>query len=278
MKHTQSFPAGGLHSYILKGSGEGALRRGREFAMALLCPEGDAPCGHCASCRQFVSGAGDGKNHPDYFEILPSKKTRNASIKKEMVEDVIEEASMTSYLGGGKVFLFSEFEKTTVEGQNALLKLLEEPPAKTSFLLLSAHPDRILPTVRSRSGYYELRVEEAETDPVLKRETFAMLHRLFARREEAFLARKLVEEKKDDIDPLFACIESYLRDMAVWLETKDENRLYNGEFRTQIAADAEKAGPRVYDMIEALYTVYDLKEHNVNRDFAIEWMLLEFGG
>lgn len=56
----------------------------------------------------------------------------------------------TSWLGGGKVFIIDEAELLDAEGQNALLKTLEEPPPKTWFVLVASHAERLLPTIRSR--------------------------------------------------------------------------------------------------------------------------------
>ncbi len=59
-------------------------------------------------------------------------------------------AFRTSWLGGGKVFIIDESELMDAEGQNALLKVLEEPPPQTWFVLVASHADRLLPTIRSR--------------------------------------------------------------------------------------------------------------------------------
>lgn len=59
-------------------------------------------------------------------------------------------AYRTSWMGGGKVFIIDEAELLDAEGQNALLKTLEEPPPSTWFVLVASHAERLLPTVRSR--------------------------------------------------------------------------------------------------------------------------------
>ncbi len=59
-------------------------------------------------------------------------------------------AFRTSWMGGGKVFVIDEAELMDAEGQNALLKVLEEPPPQTWFVLVASHADRLLPTIRSR--------------------------------------------------------------------------------------------------------------------------------
>lgn len=268
----------GLHAYILKGGGEAALDAARHLAMGYLCASDEAPCGSCPSCKLFLSGEGRGENHPDYVEIAPSKKTSKASIKKERIEEVLRAAAMTDYAGGGKVFVFSDFDTTTVEGQNALLKVLEEPPAKTRFLLLSESPEKILPTVRSRAGFLDLKSEEALYDPERRHKSYRLVEKVLSRPEEVFLARGFFEEEKDHLPEIFDHFLAYFRDMAVYYETGDENAIINKDYRVPIAGQSQIVGMRVYDIIDALYRARRYVEMNVNKSFAFEWLLLTMGG
>ncbi|MDY3118115.1 MAG: hypothetical protein SOW18_01090 [Peptoniphilus sp.] len=268
----------GLHAYILKGSGEAALKETRRIAMGFLCSGEEKPCGRCPSCRLFLSGEGRGENHPDYMEIAPSKKTSKASIKKERMEEVLKEAAMTDYGGGGKVFVFVDFDTATVEGQNALLKILEEPPTGTRFLLLSAAPEKILPTVRSRAGFLDLRARSEGVDPERRHRTLRLLEKVFHRPEEVFLARHFFDEEKEHLDEVFDAMLSYFRDLAVLYETEDGTLVENKDYRTPLLEQAEEIGPRVYDMVDALAQTRRYIEMNVNKSFAFEWLLLTIGG
>lgn len=267
-----------LHAYILKGAGEEALKEARRLAMGYLCQGKEAPCGACPSCRLFLSGEGRGENHPDYIEIAPTKKTSKASIKKERIEGVLQQAAMTDYGEGGKVFLFVDFDATTAEGQNALLKVLEEPPAKTRFLLLSSSPEKILPTVRSRAGFLDLKAKEAPGDPERRHRTYRLMEKVFLRREEVFFARRFFEEEKEHLPEIFDYMLSYLRDMAVVYETGDVSPVKNRDYGTLIAEQAQSVGPRIYEIIDALYEARRYIDMNVNKSFAFEWLLLTMGG
>lgn len=265
-----------LHAYILEGDMESAIRFGRRYAETFLCLGEEKPCGECPSCRLFRSGEG-GKNHPDYIEIAPTKKTSKASIKKESIESVIAEAAMASYLEGGKVFLFKYFESATVEGQNALLKLLEDPPEGTRFLLLTERAEDILPTVRSRAGLIDVGDEE-RLEGELRRRTFALVEKVLKRREAAFTARDFFDEVKDDLPEVFSWLQSLLRDVAVLYETGDEKRIVNADYRVLIDACVRAWGAGVYKAYDAVVKTAYYVERNVNRNFALEWMLLQFGG
>lgn len=275
---TADLARSGLHAYILKGAGAGALEQARQLAMAYLCTGEEAPCGCCPSCKLFLSGEGRGENHPDYVEIAPSKKTSKASIKKERIEGVLKTAAMTDYAGGGKVFVFVDFDATTVEGQNALLKVLEEPPEKTRFLLLSESPEKILPTVRSRAGFLDLKSDGAVYDSERRHRCYRLVEKVLSRPEEVFLARFFFDEEKDHLPEIFDHFLAYFRDMAVFYETGDEGRIANKDYRVPIARQSEPVGMRVYAIIDGIYRTRRYVEMNVNKSFAFEWLLLTMGG
>ncbi|MDD7363161.1 MAG: DNA polymerase III subunit delta' C-terminal domain-containing protein [Peptoniphilus sp.] len=273
----EKFVTSGLHAYLIRGDAEEALRFGRRYGKAFLCREEPKPCGACPSCRLFDAGEGGGANHPDYIEIAPTKKTAKASIKKESIASVLQEAAMASYMENGKVFLFRDFETATVEGQNALLKLLEDPPANTRFLLLSETGEGILPTILSRVGLIDIG-DRQKTEGELRLRLFRTIEKVMRGPEEVFLARPFFDEVKDDLPEVFNDLESYLRDVAVVYETGEIERAVNADYRKMIGAHAEEMGERVYDIYDAAMKAAYYLEHNVNREFVLEWMFLQFGG
>ncbi|CAC9930408.1 DNA polymerase III, delta' subunit domain protein [Aedoeadaptatus nemausensis] len=266
-----------LHGFIVKGEGEAALSFAREYGKGFLCTGDDAPCGSCPSCRLFESGEGKGSNHPDYIEVFPTKKTSKASIKKESIEEVIDEAAMTSYLENGKLFVFQGFDTATPEGQNALLKLLEEPPQKTGFLLLTEKPELVLPTIRSRTGYVDLG-EEDRRDEELRHRSFTLIQKIVERREEAFLARHMVDEEKDRLEDVLRYMTAYLRDVAVFHATGDMERIDNKDYGPMISEHGKYMGDKVFELYEAVLKTARYLERNVNKELAMEWLFLKFGG
>lgn len=110
--------------------------------------------------------------------LCPEGKTGMLGIQS--VRRTIEELQKAPYQAGGKVALFEEAERMLPTSANALLKVLEEPPKKTVIILCSSHPERLLPTIVSRSQrvVFEDTKEEVSSDDL----TRAVLNLLFETR------------------------------------------------------------------------------------------------
>jgi DNA polymerase-3 subunit delta' len=116
----------------------------------------------CASCRRIVRGA-----HPDVMTIEPGE---NGSIKIEQVRAAIERAVFRPFEGRRRVTIIDQADALLPAAQNALLKTLEEPLPASVFVLVTARPDTLLPTVRSRCAHLRFgRLQVAEVAEVLQR-------------------------------------------------------------------------------------------------------------
>ena len=133
------------HAYLVVGAPRGNARVFAEQILALLyCEsEGDRPCGDCRGCRCAVE-----HSHPDLIWMEPKKKSRG--ILLDQVHAVRDHVFRTSFEGGWKSVVLVSADRLNEEASNTLLKTLEEPPAKTLFLLLTDVPEALLPTVVSR--------------------------------------------------------------------------------------------------------------------------------
>ena len=138
------------HFYLLSGpEGSGKHTLARLLAAAILCREPDAPCLHCPVCRKVMSGM-----HPDFITVDdPEKKTVTVDLIRQARADMYVQPNESDY----KIYLFPRAQDMGLPGQNALLKVLEEPPKYGVFLLLTDNPEKLLPTVRSRCT--ELRLQ-----------------------------------------------------------------------------------------------------------------------
>lgn len=149
-------------AYIFAGpEGVGKFKTAREWAKLLLCKkpvveEGlTESCGSCDSCRLFEAGSSPDFHHV-YKELL--EYTRNNQDKKaprDLAIDVIrefliEKAPAKPTVSRRKVFVVSEAEKLNAHSQNALLKVLEEPPDYCCIVLLCTRLEKLLPTTKSR--------------------------------------------------------------------------------------------------------------------------------
>ena len=133
------------HAWLLLGEdGEEREKLALFIAQALLCSSpGEKPCGVCPHCRKMRKGI-----HPDLVTLLRSPDKREIGVKQ--VRATREEVWITPNEAARKVFMIPEADLLNNEGQNALLKVLEEPPPYAAFLLLGRNPGAFLPTVRSR--------------------------------------------------------------------------------------------------------------------------------
>lgn len=99
------------------------------------------PCGICKSCRKI-----DSDNHPDIIRLKPS----GPFIKIDQIRALCQTLAMKPYEAGMRVVIISEAQAMNPAAGNALLKVLEEPPARTILILVAAHPSDLLPTIVSR--------------------------------------------------------------------------------------------------------------------------------
>jgi DNA polymerase-3 subunit delta' len=144
-------------SYLFVGPpGIGKRSFALRLAQALLCAERPEveldPCGQCPSCLQAAAGA-----HPDI--LLVSKPDGKATIPLELLigdeehrrrEGLCHDISLKPYYGGRKIAVIDDADLLAVEGANALLKILEEPPPRALLILIGVSPAKQLPTIRSR--------------------------------------------------------------------------------------------------------------------------------
>lgn len=138
-------------------SGIGKWRAAKALALGLLCENGPGPaCGACGSCRRAL-GAGAAGSHPDLF-LLDAVELELETIpidwfaprESSPPERVDSFLALKSAERGWRPVLVREAERMSEAAQNALLKRLEEPALGDLFVLVSAHPSRLLPTIHSR--------------------------------------------------------------------------------------------------------------------------------
>jgi len=136
--------------------GVGKALMAREFAKALLCrlPTGAAgPCDACQDCRAVDKG-----NHPDLKAVNASyqaslreeEEARQKTLRVDTIRHLRRDMELESLLGGWKVAVLEEAQTLESEAANALLKILEEPPPKTLWILASPQKERLPRTVLSR--------------------------------------------------------------------------------------------------------------------------------
>lgn len=154
------------HAYLFEGpDGVGKERVAFGLAQALVCETRAAgssdACGRCSACRRAVPAPGEARpTHPDVTvlerglydpAILGRRSPETQDISIDQIRTlVLARAAFAPTEGRAKVFLVRRAEELSASAANSLLKTLEEPGARTHFVLLSAVGDSLLPTIRSR--------------------------------------------------------------------------------------------------------------------------------
>ena len=136
------------HSFIISGEkGSGKRTFTENAAAALLCRNNIAdrtqPCRSCESCKKVLAGS-----HPDFIEVRNEKETLISvdEIRSQVVADV----GIKPFYGPYKIYIIPDASLLNENGQNALLKTIEEPPEYAVIFLLVENEEMLLPTIRSR--------------------------------------------------------------------------------------------------------------------------------
>lgn len=161
------------HALLLSGArGIGKLAFARALAQALLCESashGEPACGACSACAWFDTGS-----HPDFRQVEPTAESNHAEVEEgeknekkksiiisiDQIRALTELIALSSHQGHAKVIVIHPAEMMNVSAANALLKNLEEPPARTYFLLVTHRLQQVLPTIKSRCRHVTLQTPE----------------------------------------------------------------------------------------------------------------------
>lgn len=165
-KRLSAYTDGGRlpHALLFEGpEGSGRRTLAKLTAMAAVCTaEGDKPCGKCTSC---MKAAGD--NHPDILTAGGEGAARSFHI--DVIRDIRDKAYILPNEAERRVIILTGAQGLTEQAQNALLKILEEPPQHIIFILTCDNRAQLLPTIQSRTVCITLGgVEEQEAVPVIR--------------------------------------------------------------------------------------------------------------
>ena len=142
--------------------GTGKMKAAKEFAKTLNClsPHDGEACGECQSCSQIDKGIDpDVRIVNSAFQagLLDEEEEKQKSIKIDTVRELCKQALRKAMSSKWKVFVINDSHTLTPESANALLKVLEEPPDNTLWILLTKRREKLIPTVLSRCQSVEFR-------------------------------------------------------------------------------------------------------------------------
>ncbi len=141
------------HAYLFSGPrGCGKTTSARILARCLNCEKGptDTPCGECPSCIELARG---GPGSLDVVEI-DAASHNGVDDARELRERAVFAPARDRY----KIFILDEAHMVTTQGFNALLKIVEEPPAHVKFIFATTEPEKVIGTIRSRTHHYPFRL------------------------------------------------------------------------------------------------------------------------
>ena len=146
-----AFTSGRLpHAIIIEGEqGTGRHTLAKYIAAGAVCPNENVPCGECKSCH--ISEVG---SHPDIMVV--SAEDGKKSISVDTVRKLRTEAYLKPNISERRVFIIDPADAMSDISQNALLKVLEEPPKSAMFILIVSRISALLATVRSRCVTFTL--------------------------------------------------------------------------------------------------------------------------
>ena len=152
------------HCYLLCGvEGSGRRTLALRMAAALECRDETNPgCGVCPACRKVLSG-----QHPD---VITVDDTEHKNVAVDIIRQARSDVFIRPNEGRKKVYILPRGQDLGAPSQNALLKILEEPPDYAVFLLLTTSAEKLLPTIRSRAVQLQLSpLTPGEALPELRR-------------------------------------------------------------------------------------------------------------
>ena len=306
-----------VHALLIQGEpGIGKKTLARLISSALMCKsDREIPCGICSGCRLALSG-----EHPDIIMIEKGKPLSaetakgRSTIPVDDIREMIRICSQYPFEGGNRTVIISDAENMTVQAQNCLLKILEEPPRDTYFLLTSAHPDQLLTTVRSRcrpvklvpwdTAYIIRILKEAGMDDEKARKTASVSSgsignalRLISDDEYWKIRETVMEsffrntkrseilristgwkDKKNDSDVMFCILEESVHRLALHrFNSSDQDDI--SEFPDSWQRFAAEAAPeRFAGLNDRIIEARKQVAFNVNYQAVIERLLLAFIG
>jgi len=242
------------HAYLLTGQrGSGKELVARTLAKALNCFEREHDsCDRCGSCKRI-----DGDIHPDVYWVRPESKSRRITI--EQVREFARAVNLKPTNARVKVGAIVDADCMGEEASNAFLKTLEEPPAQTVILLLTAQPQRLLPTILSRCLKISLGAAVTPAESPYCQKVLAVLKKFSTRNEGGVVAAYWL---LSEISKLLAEIRDETRERVEGEENLDRY---------------EELDPKVRERLDSQMAARIEGEYRAAREEVLEEFYLWFG-
>ncbi|MFR2891926.1 ATP-binding protein [Peptoniphilus grossensis] len=288
------------HAYLFCGSrGIGKFSHAKNFARAILKDDSEA--------LRFFSGIDDYEDADLYIV------KNQGNIKKEEIEEIIENSFSKPYNGSHKIVIIDDFDKVTVEGQNALLKTLEEPMDYLILILISSTMKKILPTIISRcrvlkfsdvtgdriedflkkkniteknarlfsrlsNGNVSLALKYSEDPELLSRreDLIKVLDKIIRNTEFIFDEFTFFKDNREDLAEILNFMLTWYLDL-VYLKSGREEKIVNTD-KIDLLKLENISVDRAIKSYDAIINALVRNEKNINFDLNVETLLMELGG
>lgn len=288
-----------MNSYIIEGDeGMGKKTLASIFAGYLMCETGTA-CGKCRGCMLYAAG-----NHPDVITVRKDESKKTLDVES-LRSQVMEFAYIKPYMSKRKVIIIPEYGGIGAASQNALLKIIEEPPAYLTFLILVKNAVALLDTVRSRSivlslenysvseimqatGIYsefeinrliccadgnigKIKQLATDTEFAEKRDkVISLCACLFSKKHsDIFRLTDFFEENKQDADALLNIVLEFFRDL-IFIKSGKEELIFNTDHKKSLfAADYISTMKQCFDAANIVLLAKRNISRNVNYTLCI---------
>jgi DNA polymerase III subunit delta' len=282
-----------------------------EFAKALNCPDTDGQldcCNKCPVCRRIEAG-----QFADVRVIAPDGQF----IKVDQVREIVDEIHYQPFEGKRRIYIFESAERLREQAANALLKTLEEPPPQAMLILVTASPDALLPTIRSRTILLRfaplaeeklaahLKMHHPRPAPELRllvrlaqgsigralsidlseyleqrKEGLELIDLMLRRRQRVRLlkaAEYFGRKERPEFESRLAILRLLLRDILC-VRLASQQEVINDDTLTRLAELADSTTPALLTtIIERLSALERDMVRNINRQAALEALFLELG-
>ena len=292
------------HAYIFEGeAGLNLSESARLFAVTLACPNDNPPCNSCNSCMSAKGG-----NNPDIIFVVPEEKKKTIGVDR--IRDLSNDAYIKPFLAKRKIYIFPDSSCLTEQAQNALLKLIEEPPEYMVFIFITENSELLLETIRSRCvkvrfpllsnekiGEYIDRVSPNDkrrgflinfsggnpgnVDEILANEKFDYLREeslkkleslVSERRLSAYTVSDFLEENKDSAELILSFFEGFVRDI-LFIRSGVENLIKNSDLKEELLRAAGLLSDKdLADSLEKIFKAKTMLKRYVNVRAIALWL------
>ena len=240
----------------------------RFTAQAVVCLNDDKPCGACSPCKKYLNGG-----HPDIIETDGMLKK-----SKQFTVDAIREIRNNAFIipseGDKKIYILKNSHNMNEQAQNALLKILEEPPEYVYFILVTESKSTMLDTILSRVCVYSLISDEEIVDSTASENLKNFVKAFLSVNEISLLETTAVYRKKSqDAKEMLLLFSNVLRDALVQKSGFKREFMFSDEVDMLCSSLTSKA---ILNAQEVCLELIRSIDRNCNNNLLITRMCYEF--